>query len=307
MIHEEHNIRSIRQKFKEKGVFYTDAKLAQIMKGYIDIPYRNVYDPTCGDGSLLSVFDDDIQKFGQEIDTEQAEEARKRLCNCTIYDGDTLAEPKGMEQRYDVVIANPPFSICWNPTFDERFNECGVLAPKSKADYAFILHCLYVLKDTGMAIILCFPGILYRGNSEGKIRKWFIENKHIERIVRIPKGYFVDTNIETDLLILRKSSALDGIIFEDITLKKQRKVSYDEIKENGYTLSVNTYVQEEIIKEVINPIELQEQCRKSMLLKLKRDILADMEVCELERWDKYTYIDKIKDLINDIRGNVKVD
>ena len=134
-----------------------------------------------------------------------------------------------------------------------------------------------------------------------------IENKYIERVVRIPKGYFVDTNIETDLLILRKSSALDGIIFEDITLKKQRKVSYDEIKENGYTLSVNTYVQEEIIKEVINPIELQEQCRKSMLLKLKRDILADMEVCELEGWDKYTYIDKIKDLINDIRGNVKVD
>lgn len=300
-----YSVKAIRKKFHDRGVFYTDRKLAEIMKGYIDITYDSVYDPTCGNGALLSVFGDDILKVGQEIDPVQAEAARKSLVNCIIYEGDTLTNPQGTDRRYDVCIANPPFSIAWNPVCDGRFGAAGALPPKSRADYAFILHCLYMINDGGMAIVLCFPGVLYRGHTEGVIRRWLVENGHIERVVRIPKGHFIDTNIETVLLVLRKKPVTGGIIFNDIIIGKERKVEYKEIADNDYCLCVERYVWEDIAKEKVDIMALQRDARKEMLKGLEKDIIADMLVCEIEGWNPENYFDEIYNMLDRLKMNIK--
>lgn len=110
-----------------------------------------------GDGALLSVFDDNVIKYGQDINYEQVEVAKQRLTNANIVAGDTLNEPAFRNKKFDYIVANPPFSVKWEPFKDERFEKAPALAPKSKADYAFILHILHYLSNTGKAVILEFP------------------------------------------------------------------------------------------------------------------------------------------------------
>lgn len=288
-----YNIKSIKKKFKENGVFYTDKKLAEIIKSYIDIEYDSVYDPTCGDGGLLSVFPNNIRKYGQELDPVQADVANHKLFNSEIECGDTLLNPKFMDMKFDVIVANPPFSVKWEQNEDERFNKTK-LAPKSKADYAFILHCLYMLSDRGMAIMLNFPGILYRGNSEGKIREYLIRENVIERVVRIPGGYFEDTNIETALLILRKNKKNTDVIFEDRVLGKESLVSFSVIEKNDFTLSVNTYIQEDTVKEVVNPSLLMTDARKSFLTRLEKELEFDKMVCDQDGFTFSEFVNQIQ-------------
>ena len=181
-----YNIKSIKEEFKAKGIFYTTNELALLIKSFVNIDIDEVYDPTCGDGSLLSVFDDNIKKYGQEINDHQLEVAENRLTNFTGYCGDTLKDPAFIDKKFKCIVANPPFSIAWEqPIFngiftDDRFRLVPALPPKSKADYAFILHILHFLETDGIAVVLNFPGILYRGNSEGQIRKWIVEQNYIE-------------------------------------------------------------------------------------------------------------------------------
>ena len=143
----EYNIKSIRQDFKQKGIFYTQRELAEYIKNLLPEkrPDR-VYDPTCGNGGLLSVFDDSVEKYGQDINSEQVEEATRRLSNFHGVAGDTLKEPAFKDMKFDYIVANPPFSIKWEPFQDERFN-APVLPPPSRADYAFNLHILHYLSD----------------------------------------------------------------------------------------------------------------------------------------------------------------
>ena len=160
-----YNIKSIKKEFKAKGIFYTTNELAVLMKSFVDIDTTEVYDPTCGDGSLLSVFDDNIKKYGQEINDHQIEVAKNRLINFTGYCGDTLKEPAFNNKKFKCIVANPPFSIAWEPPIlnglftDDRFRLAPALPPKSKADYAFILHILHYLANDGVAVVLNFPGI----------------------------------------------------------------------------------------------------------------------------------------------------
>jgi len=167
-----HNLKSIRQTFRENGVFYTDERLAHIMKGYVGREVAEVYDPTCGDGALLAVFGDEVRKYGQEREGDQLDVARARLVNFEGVCGDTLQEPAFVGRRFDCIMANPPFSAKWEQkSTDERFTAAPALAPPSKADYAFLLHVLHYLAPDGVAVVLNAPGILYRGNAEGKIRR----------------------------------------------------------------------------------------------------------------------------------------
>lgn len=238
------SIKGIRQEFKKNGVFYTPEALALRLKSYIDFEPQTVYDPTCGAGNLLRVFPDTTRKYGQELDAEQVAEID--IPNFTGAAGDTLIDDAFPEMKFDAIVANPPFSVKWNPDVlkgDVRFQACPEMPPAGKADWAFMLHILHHMNDNGIAVVLCFPGILYRQQREGKVRSWFIENNYIDRIVNIPGKTFEDTAIPTAIVILRKNRNTAEVIFEDG--ERSVSVPVETIKENDCNLSVNMYIQEE--------------------------------------------------------------
>lgn len=299
----QYNIKNIREEFKSKGIFYTQPELAEYMKSLVDVEITDVYDPTCGDGSLLSCFPDELPKFGQEINDHQLAVANQRLKNFTGICADTLKEPAFMDKQFSCIVANPPFSISWEPPqqglfCDIRFKEVSALPPKSKADWAFLLHIIHLLADNGIAIVLNFPGILYRGNSEGIVRKWFIDNNWIEKVIQIPGKTFIDTTIATSLLVLKKNKSTTNIEFIDNEAKLSRVVTLDEIVNNDYNLSVNTYVQKEVEKIIVDPNDLQLKARMAMCKRLRKDIEMDKMICELEGWDFNPYLDDLKNVVN---------
>lgn len=299
----QYNIKNIRKEFKSKGIFYTQPELAEYIKSLVDIDIKDVYDPTCGDGSLLSCFPDDMPKFGQEINDHQLAVAQQKLKNFTGVCADTLKEPAFMDRRFSCIVGNPPFSIAWEPPQtglfgDVRFNEAPTLPPKSKADYAFLMHIIHLLADDGIAIVLNFPGILYRGNSEGVIRKWFVDKNWIEKVIQIPGKTFIDTAIATSLLILKKNKSTTNVEFIDNENKLSRVVTFDEIVNNDYNLSVSAYVQKEVEKVIIDPNDLQQKARLLMCKRLRKDIEMDKIICELEGWDFNPYLDDLKNVVN---------
>ena len=299
-----YNLKSIKKQFAENGVFYTPPELAELLKSYIKFKPKTVYDPTCGDGSLLSVFDDDVAKYGQEINGEQLEVAKNRLVNFTGFCGDTLTSPAFGDMKFSCIIANPPFSIKWQPFEDERFSTSPVLPPPSKADYAFILHILHYLTNDGIAVTLNFPGILYRGQKEGKIRQWLVEENYIERVCHIPCNTFVDTKIATALVVFRKNKDTTDVIFEDRQTGKERVVTFEEIKDNDFNLCVNTYIQEEVPKKIVDPIKLNNEARDAMYKRLINDIKVDLMVCEFENINQEEYLDKLMEIIKEFKKGV---
>lgn len=292
-----YDIKSIRQDFKEKGIFYTTPELANYLKSFIPVDVKEIYDPTCGNGGLLSAFDDDVIKYGQDINEEQVEFAEEHLENFIGVVGDTLKNPAFIDRKFKYIIANPPFSIKWESFSDERFENLPALPPKSKADYAFLAHILYYLQDDGMAVVLNFPGILYRGNAEGKIRQWFIENNYIDTVIEVDGGHFVDTKIATVVLILRKNKKTTDIRF--IHNDKEITVTQDEVAKNGYNLTVSYYIEEEVEKEEINPIELENTARKAFLDKLRKELDFEKMVCEMEGISMQPLINAIKKIIRE--------
>lgn len=253
----EYNLKNMRKDFKAKGIFYTPEELALYLKSLFPNPeaIKEIYDPTCGSGNLLSVFDDSVIKYGQDINVEQLEEAKRRLKNFYGEAGDTLQNPQFRNKKFDFIVANYPFSVKWEPlTDDERFQSAPAIPTASKADYAFILHILHYLSKKGIAVTLNFPGILYRGNKEGIIRKWIIEKNWIEKVIHIEGNTFVDTKIATCVIVFNKAKENKGILFVDGD--KQRNVSLEEIAENNYNLSVSTYIEKEDAKEKIDIVKL---------------------------------------------------
>lgn len=258
--------KAYRNELKEKGVFHTDTKLAEIIKSYGKEKPKNVYDPTCGVGTLLSVFDDDVPKYGQELTEDYLEVARKTLNNFTGEVGDTLKDPAFMDKKFDLIVANYPFSIKWEPDKEDiRFKDWVDVPPPSKADYAFIMHMMYLLDDDGVCVSLNFPGILYRKAREGKIRKELVEKGYIKKVIQVPGGYFEDTNISTVLLVMSKSKFKGYIEFVDLEKDLKREVPLEEIVENDFNLSVSSYVYEEEVREEIDPVELRDSAREDLI------------------------------------------
>lgn len=301
-----HNLKSIRQEFKANGVFYTDERLAQIMKSYIGGEPSEVYDPTCGDGALLSTFGDEVRKFGQELDGEQLDVARSRLVNFEGVCGDTLQVPAFAGRKFACIMANPPFSTKWEQRKgDERFADAPALAPPSRADYAFLLHVLHYLAPDGVAVVLNAPGILYRGNAEGKIRRWLIEQNVIDRVVFIPGGYFVDTKIPTVLLVLRKDRTARGITsiaYEDRSSGREISITPEEIAANDYSLS-NLMPQEE--KEQSPPIDpnaLEQEAERAAVDVLRANLEITQAVSELEGIDYLSpFVARVDALLSEYR------
>ena len=279
----EKNLKNIRQQFKEQGIFYTTDAQAEALKSYVDFEPSAVYDPTCGQGNLLAVFPDDLPKYGQEIDASELEKARERLKNFHGFCGDTLQNDGFTGMKFDLIMANPPFSVKWTPDdTDPRFKQAGVIPAAGKADFAFLLHILYHLAERGKAIVLQFPGVLYRGQREGKIRRWMIEKNLIERVARIPPKSFVDTTIETCVIIFNKNKSNTDVIFEDRETGKTHIATFEEIKNQDFNLSVNNYIPAESTREKIDIKKLNAEidaivARENVLRSEIADIIAEIE------------------------------
>lgn len=298
MIDAGHNLKAIRERFKARGVYYTPPELAQMIASYVPASPASVYDPTCGDGALLSVFSDDVAKFGQEIDPSQALIAREGLVNADIRTGDTLADDQFPGMVFDAIVANPPFSIRWEPQADERFTCAPAIPTASRADFAFLLHILAHLSETGTAAVLSFPGVLYRGGREGQIRCWLVEQNVISRVVAIPGDTFIDTPIATAIIVLERGRTSTDVVFEDREHGIERTVPVDEIRGNDFILSVSHYVQPpQPEAEPVDACALELAAREQFIRKLKADLEFSRIVCEIEGWNYAPYIDALERVI----------
>lgn len=332
---------------KSGGEFFTpqsvSALLAKIvMDGKKKI--NKVYDPTCGSGSLLlqmkKQFEDHtIERgfYGQEINITNYNLARMNMflhnigyVNFSIKRGDTLINPlHNSDTPFDAIVSNPPYSVKWigdaDPTLinDERFAPAGKLAPKSYADYAFIMHCLSYLSSRGRAAIVCFPGVFYRKGAEKTIRKYLVDNNFVDAVIQLPENLFFGTSIATCILVLSKNKSDARTLFIDATneFKKEtnnnvlqeenidkimkkfrdrkdkeyfaRNVTKDEIIENDYNLSVSTYVEKEDTREKIDIVKLNKELEETVkrIDELRNSI--DRIIKELETEDRKS-VGKIK-------------
>lgn len=305
---------------KSGGEFYTPQEVSELLTKIAlghKTSVNKVYDPACGSGSLLLqaakvLGGDNVESgyYGQEINI-----TTYNLCriNMFLHDvphtkihialGDTLINPnqRHMEtdQPFEMIVSNPPYSVKWvgdaDPTLinDPRFSPAGVLAPKGKADLAFVMHCLSWLAETGTAAIVCFPGIMYRGGAEQKIRKYLVDNNFVDAVIQLPENLFFGTSIATCILVLKKNRANDTRVRfidaskECVKVKKSNKLTPEniekilqgfesrediqyfarsvpqaEVQEQGYNLSVSTYVEPEDTREKIDIVKLNSDIKQ---------------------------------------------
>jgi len=294
----DYSLRTMRQEFKDKGVFYTPPELAKMLKSYIPGTPSQVYDPTCGRGNLLSAFDDDVEKFGQDIDADAIADAEKRIPNFHGAVGDVLANPKFIDMRFDAIVANPPFSVTWNETTDGIFAFAPAVPSKSKADYAFLIHILWMLSDDGVAVVLNFPGIGYRGGREKTIRQWMIEQNYIDQVVHIPGKTFVDTTISTLLIVLKKKRTTTDVHFVD-QHGIEKTVSIDAIRAADYMLSPSTYIERIVINPTVDPVALEASARAGAIKRIRLEIRMSRVIAGFEGWDYQSFIDDVRTAVDE--------
>jgi len=305
---------------KSGGEFFTPqhvSKLIAQLAMHKQEKVNKIYDPAAGSGSLLlqakKHFDNHIIEegfYGQEVNHTTYNLARMNMFLHNInYDkfymalGDTLRNPHfGDEKPFDAIVSNPPYSINWigdgDPTLinDDRFAPAGVLAPKSKVDFAFVLHCLSYLSSKGRAALVCFPGIFYRGGAEQKIRKYLVDNNYVETIISVAPNLFYGTSIAVTLLVLSKHKTENKTQFIDASGENFfRKVTNNnlledkhieqimeifdskddveyvavsidntKIAENDYNLSVSSYVQAKDNRETVDIATLNTEITKTV-------------------------------------------
>ncbi|MCX9015149.1 MAG: type I restriction-modification system subunit M [Candidatus Methanoperedens sp.] len=321
---------------KSGGEFYTPQEVSELLAEITIVGKKDVnkvYDPACGSGSLLLKFAKVLGKenvrqgfYGQEINLTTYNLCRINMFlhdinynNFDIAHGDTLTDPKHWDDEpFDAIVSNPPYSINWegdaNPLLinDPRFSPAGVLAPKSKADLAFTMHMLSWLSTSGTAAIVEFPGVLYRGGAEQKIRKYLVDNNYVDAVIQLPPDLFFGTTIATCIIILKKSKNNNKTLFIDASAEFMRGgsknklsdinrlkildafktrentkyftklVDNEKIAENDYNLGVSSYVVAEDMREIIDIEELNKEIsqivkRQSELRTAIDEIVGDIE------------------------------
>lgn len=324
---------------KSGGEYYTPQEVSELLARITVVgktKVNKVYDPAAGSGSLLLKFAKVLGKdnvtdgfYGQEINLTTYNLARINMflhdINYEKFDlahGDTLIDPAHWDDEpFEAIVSNPPYSIKWdgdaNPLLinDERFAPAGVLAPKSKADLAFTMHILHWLAVNGTAAIVEFPGVLYRGGAEKKIRKYLIDNNYVDAVIQLPPDLFFGTTIATCIIVLKKSKKDNSVLFIDasaeftrngnknkLTEENQQKildaftvredieyfaklVSNEQIAENDFNIAVSSYVEPEDTREVIDIKELNKEIarivkRQAELRNQIDAIVADLEGAE---------------------------
>ena len=245
---------------KKAGEFYTPQEVSEILSEIVvtgKTRLKSVYDPTCGSGSLLL-----RTARGGNADTIYGQEKNPttfNLCRMNmllhgikykdfeIHNGDTLENDELGEHQFDAVVANPPFSAEWTAAEkfnnDDRFSKAGILAPKSKADYAFILHMLYHLNDGGTMACVAPHGVLFRGAAEGKIRRFLIEKKnYIDAIIGLPANIFYGTSIPTCILVMKKCrQSDDNILFIDASKEFEKVKTQNKLRPEHIQKIIETY------------------------------------------------------------------
>ena len=323
---------------KSGGEFFTPqcvSKLISQLAVHGQTTINKIYDPAAGSGSLLlqakKQFDEHIIEdgfFGQEINHTTYNLARMNMFLHNInYDkfnialGNTLMNPQfGDEKPFDAIVSNPPYSVNWigsdDPTLinDDRFAPAGVLAPKSKADFAFVLHSLHYLSSKGRAAIVCFPGIFYRGGAEQKIRKYLVDNNFVETVIALAPNLFYGTSIAVNILVLSKhkfdtktqfinatgadffKKETNNNILEDEHIDKilgifdskqdvdsvAKLVDNKQIAENDYNLSVSSYVEAKETRKETDIKELNSRIRKIVDRENELRTEIDKIIAELE-------------------------
>lgn len=321
---------------KSGGEYFTPQEVSELLTkialvGRTEV--NKVYDPACGSGSLLLQSAKILGKgnvrqgfFGQEINITTYNLCRINMFLHDVdYDkfdighGDTLKDPLHWDDvPFEVIVSNPPYSIKWagdnDPILinDPRFSQAGVLAPKSRADLAFIMHSLSWLATNGTAAIVCFPGVLYRGGAEQKIRKYLIDNNYIDAVIQLADNLFFGTTIATCIMVLKKSKQENATLFIDASKEfvkvtnnnkltseninkileiyknkeemqyVSRLVSNDEVAKEDYNLSVSTYVEIEDTREKIDIKVLNQEIKE--IVKKQETLRKEIErvVAEIE-------------------------
>ena len=322
---------------KSGGEFFTPQEVSELLTRLAVVgktEVNKVYDPACGSGSLLLKAEtilgkDNVRQgyYGQEINPTTYNLCRINMFlhdiaydKFNIANEDTLISPQHWDDEpFEVIVSNPPYSIKWegddNPVLinDPRFSPAGVLAPKSKADLAFIMHSLAWLATNGTASIVCFPGIMYRGGAEKKIRQYLVDNNYVDCIIQLPSNLFFGTSIATCIMVLKKSKADNKTLFIDasnefvkvtnnnvLTDENISKIvgvfesreevehfshlaAFDEIAEQDYNLSVSTYVEQKDTREKVDIVKLNAEikeivARQATLRAAIDDIIAEIEV-----------------------------
>ncbi|PIZ64407.1 type I restriction-modification system subunit M [Candidatus Roizmanbacteria bacterium CG_4_10_14_0_2_um_filter_36_9] len=321
---------------KSGGEFYTPQEVSELLAEITTVgktEVNKVYDPACGSGSLLLKFAKVLGKenvrqgfFGQEINLTTYNLCRINMFlhdinynNFNVAHGDTLTDPKHWDDEpFDAIVSNPPYSIKWdgdaNPLLinDPRFSPAGVLAPKNYADLAFTMHMLSWLSTTGTAAIVEYPGVLYRGGAEQKIRKYLVENNYIDTVIQLPPDLFFGTPIATCIIVLKKSKKDNKTLFIDASAEfvrggnknklsetnrlkileafsNRKDIEYfaklvdnKTIAENDYNIAVSSYVVAEDTREVVDITTLNKKiakivARQNELRTAIDEIVADIE------------------------------
>jgi type I restriction enzyme M protein len=321
---------------KSGGEFFTPQEVSELLARITVLGktrINKVYDPACGSGSLLLKFAkllgrDNVRRgfFGQEINLTTYNLARINMFlhdigfdQFDIAHGDTLTDPQHWDDEpFEAIVSNPPYSIHWagsdDPLLvdDERFSPAGVLAPKGKADLAFAMHCLSWLATNGTAAIVSFPGVMYRGGAEQKIRQYLVDNNFVQAVIQLPPDLFFGTTIATCVLVLRKSKTDASVLFIDASGEFTRQgnknkltdeniarvlaayeartpevhftalVSNDDLAANGYNLSVSSYVEAEDTRQAVDISALNAEIahivvRQAALREAIDAIVADLE------------------------------
>jgi type I restriction enzyme M protein len=299
----DYNLKSMREDFKRQGLFYTPPELALWLKGFIPDTAKRIYDPTCGRGALLSVFDDHVEKFGQDIDAQAIADASINITNFHGAVGDALHNPHFINERFDAIVANPPFSIQWEPITTGQFADAPTVPTRGRADFAFIIHIVHMLDVGGTAAVINFPGIAYRGGREQVLRKWLIDLNIVDQVIHIPGDTFTDTSIATICLVLKKWRTSNTIRFIDQENQLERDVSISEIIASGYTLSVSSYVQPTIEKEVVDPRALESEARQDIIKRLRLELEMSYMIAQFEGWDMMDFADDLRKVIDDFAAS----
>ncbi|MCA1570253.1 MAG: type I restriction-modification system subunit M [Chloroflexi bacterium] len=321
---------------KSGGEFFTPQEVSELLARITVVgktEVNKVYDPACGSGSLLLKFAkvlgrDNVRQgfFGQEINLTTYNLCRINMflhdINYTKFDiahGDTLLNPAHeADEPFEAIVSNPPYSTQWegdsNPLLinDERYAPAGVLAPKGRADLAFTMHMLSWLAVNGTAAIVEFPGVLYRGGAEHKIRRYLVDNKYVDTVIQLPPDLFFGTSIATCVIVLKKSKRDNAVLFIDasaqfvrggnknkLTEANQqaildsftartdadhfcRLVDSADIAENAYNLSVSSYVEQVDTREAIDITELNAGIARIVARQHELRTAIDAIVAELE-------------------------
>ncbi len=321
---------------KSGGEFYTPQEVSELLARITVVgktEVNGVYDPACGSGSLLLKFAKVLGKenvrrgfFGQEINLTTYNLARINMFlhdvnyeRFSIAHGDTLTDPAHWDDEpFEAIVSNPPYSIKWdgdaNPLLinDVRFAPAGVLAPKSKADLAFTMHMLSWLAVDGTAAIVEFPGVLYRGGAERKIRKYLIDNNYVDTVIQLPPDLFFGTTIATCVIVLKKSKTDNAVLFIDasaefvragnknkLTEENRQKildafiaredeehfaclVPSAEIAENDYNIAVSSYVEPEDTTEPVDIVALNAEIARIVERQAELRTQIDAIVADLE-------------------------